>query len=78
MTQWETESLSDLGDLNVVLTQYRDVPHTGPTQPVHTDDHDVVFKTIYHMKGNESDVVALADVGFPPCKHRPVSQRIGR
>ncbi|WP_348611492.1 UvrD-helicase domain-containing protein [Halobaculum rarum] len=76
VTQWETESLSGLSDLTDVLTQYRDDPHTGPTQPVHTDDHDVVFKTIHQMKGDESDVVALADVGFPLHKHGPVSQRL--
>ncbi len=75
VTQWETESLSALGDLTDVLTQYRDEPHTGPTQPVHTDDHDIVFKTIHQMKGDESDVIALADVGFPLRKHGPVSQR---
>jgi ATP-dependent helicase/nuclease subunit A len=76
VTQWETESLSALGDLTDVLTQYRDEPHTGPTQPVHTDDHDIVFKTIHQMKGDESDVIALADVGFPLRKHGPVSQRL--
>jgi ATP-dependent helicase/nuclease subunit A len=76
VTQWETESLSGLGDQTDVLTQYRDEPHTGPTQPVHTDDHNVVFKTVHQTKGDESDVVALADVGFPLRKHGPVSQRL--
>jgi len=73
--QWETQSLNDLNDLTDVLTQYRDEPYTGPTQPVHTDDHDVVLKTIHQMKGDESDIVALADIGHPLRKHGPVSQR---
>jgi ATP-dependent helicase/nuclease subunit A len=75
VAQWETESLSTLSDLTDVLTQYRDEPYTGPTQPVHTSNHDVVFKTIHQMKGDESDVVALADIGYPLRKHGPVSQR---
>ena len=75
VAQWETESLSTLSDLTEVLTQYRDEPYTGPTQPIHIGDHDVVFKTIHQMKGDESDVVALADIGYPLRKHGPVSQR---
>lgn len=73
--QWMVESLSTLDDLADVLTQYRDEPYIGPIQPVHTDDHDVVFRTIHQMKGDESDVVALADIAFPLRKHGPVSQR---
>jgi len=75
VSQWETKSLSDFSDLADVLTQYRDEPYTGPTQPVHTDDHDVVLKTIHQMKGDESNIVALADIGHPLRKHGPVSQR---
>ncbi|PGF14406.1 exonuclease V subunit beta [Natrinema sp. CBA1119] len=75
VAQWETESLSTLSALTDVLTQYRDEPYIGPTQPVHTSNHDVVFTTIHQMKGDESNVVALADIGYPLRKHGPVSQR---
>ena len=75
VSQWETKSLSDLTDLTDVLIQYRDEPYTGPTQPVYTDDHDVVLKLVHQMKGDESDIVALADIGYPLRKHGPVSQR---
>ncbi|MDG5776861.1 UvrD-helicase domain-containing protein [Haloarculaceae archaeon H-GB2-1] len=45
------------------LDRVRESPSDGPHQPVPpSSDHDVVFRTIHQMKGDESDVVVLADL----------------
>ena len=76
ITQWEQESVADLEDVVDVCTPVQENPHTGPTQPVPgTDDHDVVFKLAHQAKGNEYDVVALADLGWSLRKLGPTSQR---
>ncbi|PGF17204.1 exonuclease V subunit beta [Natrinema sp. CBA1119] len=76
ITRWEGDSIADLSDVIDVFTPVRNEPYTGPTQPVTTtDEHDVVFKTVHQAKGDESDVVALADLGWPLRKLGPTSQR---
>lgn len=77
VTEWERNSLADLADVVGVFAPLREAPHTGPTQPlVGTDDHDVVFKTAHQAKGDESGVVALADLGWSLRKLGLTSQRL--
>lgn len=77
VTEWEQDPPTSLADIVDVLAPVRADPHTGPTQPViGADDHDVVFKTIHQAKGSESDVVALADLGWSLRKLGPTSQRL--
>lgn len=60
-----------------MFSPLRKDPHTEPTQPLAgTDDHDVVFKTVHQAKGDESDVVALADLSWSLRKLGPTSQRL--
>jgi len=47
------------------VASYRETPGRGPTQPApQAQDADVEFKTIHEMKGDEADVVVVADLGF--------------
>ncbi|MFW5900211.1 MAG: UvrD-helicase domain-containing protein [Halodesulfurarchaeum sp.] len=66
----------DLDEFLHRLAHVRDAPYTGPSQPVPATDADVVFQTIHQAKGDEADVVALADPGFPLHKHGPVGERL--
>jgi ATP-dependent helicase/nuclease subunit A len=39
-------------------------PRSGPSIPLHDESrYDVVIKTVFQMKGGESDVIALGDIG---------------
>ena len=76
VTQWELDSVADLDDVVDILAPVQADPQVGPMQPVTgADDHDIVFKTIHQAKGSESDVVALADLGWSLRKLGPTSQR---
>lgn len=44
-----------------LLDPFRETPRNGPTQPSAGADHDVVFRTIHGAKGDQDEVVALAD-----------------
>lgn len=61
----------------VELTKpFRKNPHKGPRQAVTASGNaDVVFKTIHQMKGDEAEVIALADLGFDIWKPGPPNQR---
>ncbi|WP_435335929.1 UvrD-helicase domain-containing protein [Haloarchaeobius sp. TZWWS8] len=51
-------------DLVDILERLRADPKDGPTLPLADErSYDVVFKTIFQMKGGEADVVALGDIG---------------
>ena len=74
--EWEGDTQYTLSELADLLDPFSEDPHTGPTQPVtNTDTNDVVFKTIHQAKGDEADVVALADLGWNLRKLGPTSQR---
>jgi ATP-dependent helicase/nuclease subunit A len=63
--QWEGDQHLDPAQLVQVAAPFLDTPRDGPSQPATgRGAHDVVFRTIHDMKGDESDVVALADLGF--------------
>jgi ATP-dependent helicase/nuclease subunit A len=48
----------------------------GPDQPNTADtSHDVEFRTIHDAKGDQDDVVAIANPGFDLWKHGPQAQR---
>ena len=55
------------------LAAMQAAPNRGPRQAPATADADVVFKTIFQMKGQEAAVVAIADLGVSaafPGAHR--------
>lgn len=46
-----------------LLTDLRSNADDGPQQPVvESEDYDVIFKTIHGMKGDQDDVIVLADI----------------
>ncbi|GGM64567.1 ATP-dependent helicase/nuclease subunit A [Halarchaeum rubridurum] len=61
--EWAGED-GTLDDLAAALGRFLASPGGGPEVPVpDTESHDVVFRTVHGMKGDEADVVALADLG---------------
>ena len=70
--EWEGDDRYSISDLAAVCTQYRDNPADGPTVPVTgAADHDIVFRTIHNMKGDEAGVVCLADLSNPVGAYGP-------
>ena len=73
---WEADEQYAPKELTALLDPFRENPDEGPTQPSSTaTDHDVVFKTIHRAKGDQDDVVALADPGFKIWEQGLYSQR---
>ena len=66
----------DLRELQHRLGRIREAPYTGPSQPLPDTNTDVIFQTIHQAKGDEADIVALADPAFPIHKHGPVGERL--
>ncbi|WP_435361566.1 UvrD-helicase domain-containing protein [Haloarchaeobius sp. DFWS5] len=61
--QHATQSDLAFDELVAVLERLYDDPKDGPTSPLADEDAvDIVFKTIFQMKGAESDVVVLGDI----------------
>lgn len=64
VAEWEGDDTYTLAELADVLGRYAETPADGPDRPVADPDaHDVVFRTIHQMKGDEGEVVVLADLG---------------
>nr|WP_284438667.1 UvrD-helicase domain-containing protein [Halomicroarcula laminariae] len=70
--EWEGTDRYSLEDLSAVFDEYRREPKHGPAVPVvNTADYDIVFRTIHNMKGDEADVVCLADISKPVGAYGP-------
>jgi len=70
--EWEGDDRYSISDLAAVCTQHRRNPADGPTVPVTSAaDHDIVFRTIHNMKGDEASVVCLADLSNPVGAYGP-------
>ncbi|GAB6880663.1 hypothetical protein JCM17823_29370 [Halorubrum gandharaense] len=60
--EWEGDDRYDNAELCTLFEPFLERPQRGPTQPVADPDAvDVVFRTIHSMKGDQDDVVVLAD-----------------
>ena len=60
--EWEDDDRYTPRQLYDLLEPFVEKPKLGPLQPVADDDCvDVVFKTIHSMKGDQDDIVILAD-----------------
>ncbi|MDB2242684.1 UvrD-helicase domain-containing protein [Halorubrum ezzemoulense] len=60
--EWEGDDRDSLSRLHELLRPFVETPDRGPTQPVvDADAVDVVFRTVHDAKGDEDDVVVLAD-----------------
>ncbi|SEH46124.1 ATP-dependent helicase/nuclease subunit A [Halopenitus malekzadehii] len=65
IAQWEADDHLPPRELTDLVDPFRDSPRLGPSQPSVTGaDHDVEFRTIHDAKGDEADVVVLANPGF--------------
>mgnify|MGYP000105317551 CR=1 FL=1 len=62
---WEGDDQYSASQLHQLLTPFVETPQRGPTQPVvDADAVDVVFRTVHDMKGDQDDVIVLADVAW--------------
>lgn len=64
---WEGSDRYDAAQLHELFAPLLDEPKYGPLQPpLDETGHDVVFKTVHQAKGDEDDVVVLADPTVEP------------
>ncbi|MBP1987191.1 UvrD-helicase domain-containing protein [Halolamina salifodinae] len=59
---WEGEDSYSLAELSAALNHARRNPRGGPSLPT-AAEADVTFRTIHGAKGDEDDVIAVADLG---------------
>ncbi|TKX60390.1 hypothetical protein EXE48_12430 [Halorubrum sp. ASP1] len=60
--EWEDDDRYSPKRLHELLSPFVETPGRGPTQPVvDADAVDIVFRTIHDMKGDQDDIVVLAD-----------------
>ncbi|MBX0325691.1 UvrD-helicase domain-containing protein [Halomicroarcula sp. F13] len=76
VSEWETDEQYGPQALVDLVAPFRATPSDGPTRPSASGSaHDVTFRTIHRAKGDEADVVAVADPGFDLWTQGPVHQR---
>lgn len=76
LQEWETDDHIDLRELSELIDPFRQQAHLGPNQPSTADtSHDVEFRTIHDAKGDQDDVIVVANPGFDLWKHGPQAQR---
>lgn len=78
LAEWfNNEDSTTLPELSTLVNPFLENPYRGPTQPLpDTDDQDIIFQTIHQAKGDEADVIVLADPAFPVHKNGPTTQRL--
>ena len=76
LEEWEADEHFTPRELTELIEPFRESPYMGPNQPSTADtSHDVEFRTIHDAKGDQDDVVAIANPGFDLWKHGPQAQR---
>ena len=76
ITEWEGETCYAPGDLVELVQPFFESPSEGPSQPSTTgSEYDVEFRTVHDAKGDQDDVVAIADPGFNVWSLGPHTQR---
>ncbi|MDS0278042.1 UvrD-helicase domain-containing protein [Halomicroarcula sp. S1AR25-4] len=76
VAEWETDEYYGPQELTDLVAPFRETPSDGPAQPsVSGSTYDVAFRTIHRAKGDEADVVAVADPGFDIWSQGPVHRR---
>jgi ATP-dependent helicase/nuclease subunit A len=77
LSEWEAEERLPPRELATLAAPFRENPSFGPNQPSTAGtDPDVEFRTIHDVKGDEADVVVLANPGFDVWKHGVQSNRL--
>ncbi len=76
ITQWAGDDHYTLDDLIELVAPFRDEPDDGPPQPSTAgSEYDVEFQTVHRSKGDQDDVVVIADPGFKLWAPGPHNQR---
>lgn len=76
LSQWEGETHYTPAELTDLVQPFRDDPDDGPAQPSTTaTTYDVEFRTVHRAKGDQDDVVVVADPGFDVWSRGPHTQR---
>ncbi|MDL0123184.1 UvrD-helicase domain-containing protein [Halobacterium salinarum] len=74
--EWEADEHFTPRELTELVEPFRENPYLGPNQPSTSDtSHDVEFRTIHDAKGDQDDVVAIANPGFDLWTYGPQAQR---
>ena len=74
--EWEGDTSYAPSELSDLVEPFRDSPDNGPSQPSTTaSEYDVEFRTVHNAKGDQDDVVAIADPGFDIWSLGPHTQR---
>ncbi|NHN48493.1 UvrD-helicase domain-containing protein [Halostella sp. JP-L12] len=76
VAEWEGDDRVSLDRLVSLLSPFLESPSEGPVRPLVDDDADVVLKTIHQMKGDQDEVVVLADPASSVGAHSRGSDRL--
>ncbi|MFC4451351.1 UvrD-helicase domain-containing protein [Halorussus aquaticus] len=76
VAEWEGDDRFDLDRLTTLLDPFVASPQDGPDRPLVDDDADVVLKTIHQMKGDQDEVIVLADPAASIGPHPRQSDRL--
>jgi ATP-dependent helicase/nuclease subunit A len=77
LTEWEGDEYLTPHELTKLVAPFREDPRTGPSQPsIGTPSHDVEFRTIHDCKGDEDDIIVLANPGFNLWSLGPQTERL--
>ncbi|MFA9516802.1 UvrD-helicase domain-containing protein [Halopenitus sp. H-Gu1] len=77
LEEWESDEHHSPREVIDLLEPFRETPRTGPNQPSTAEmDHDVEFRTVHDAKGDQDDVVVIANPGFDLRSHGPHANRL--
>lgn len=76
LSEWEGETQYSPAEVTDLIEPFRENPTDGPTQPSTAGQaYDVKFQTVHRAKGDQDDVVLIADPGFDVWSRGPHTQR---
>nr|WP_241659164.1 UvrD-helicase domain-containing protein [Halorubrum salsamenti] len=76
LSEWEGDGRYPPAELIDLAEPFREEPGVGPTQPSAAGAaYDVEFRTVHRAKGDQDDVVVVADPGFDVWSRGPHARR---
>ncbi|MFC7074709.1 UvrD-helicase domain-containing protein [Halovenus rubra] len=76
VAEWEHDEQLSLSEFTELIEPFRESPRDGPSQPTTANtEYDVEFRTVHDAKGDQDNVVVVANPGFPLSKHGTQSKR---
>ncbi|GAB3679139.1 hypothetical protein GCM10028857_00020 [Salinarchaeum chitinilyticum] len=74
--EWEGDEQLTPRELAELLAPFREDPYMGPNEPSTADtNHDIEFRTVHDSKGDQDDVIVVANPGFDLWAHGPHAKR---